>query len=171
MLVGLPLRTASRVVDMATFGFGVLRAPGVPAAAVSAPQPAIAEYRLHVQELWRIVRDGRLSVGYADYFYPPRGSTTAREDFVARDATRTRRDDLLDDWLGHAAADHVVAAVQGTVAGDLGILFADGCRLETFTTAATTDPDGGSDEMWRLIPPRIAGEEPKLVVTAHGIEH
>ena len=41
--------------------------------------------------------------------------------------------------------------------------------LETFASSATTDADG-SDEFWRLIPPRVTGREPQFVVTAHGIE-
>src|SRR4051794_31732878 len=167
-LVGLRLRSTSRVVDMATFGFGVLRA----AARVDAmdPAPAVADYRLHVQELWRIVRDGRIAAGYADYFYPPTGSGMPRGAFVAREAVRTRRDDLLDAWMSHDGADHVVASAHGTDAGDLAIAFADGCLLETFVSAATSDPEGGSDEHWRLIPPRLTGEERSLIVTAHGIE-
>jgi hypothetical protein len=167
-LVGLRLRSTSRVVDMATFGFGVLRA----AAPVDAtdPAPALADYRLHVQELWRIVRGGRIAAGYADYFYPPVGSSVPRETFVAREAGRTRRDDLVDGWMTHDGADHVVGAAHGTDAGDLAIEFADGCLLETFVSAATSDPQGGSDEHWRLIPPRLTGEERSLIVTAHGIE-
>jgi hypothetical protein len=150
---------------MATFGFGALGAltdPGAPG--------AIAAYRLHVQEIWRITREDEILVGYADYFFPPRGSTVARRDFVARDAARTRRDDLVDDWVRHdPAGPHVVAAVRGTRAGDLAITFGDGCVLETFASSVSTAADG-SDEFWRLIPPRVTGAERTFVVTAHGIE-
>ena len=164
VLIGLPLAYASRAVDMATFGFGAgieLDDRGDPV--------KVADYRLHIQEIWRIVRDGAIVVGYGDYFYPPRGSGVAREDFVARDAPRTRRDDLLDDWSVHDAIDHVVREVHATDAGDLALTFRDGCTLETFACSATTDVDG-SDEFWRLIPPRVTGDEPQFVVTAHGIE-
>ena len=148
---------------MGTFGFGaesveVQRGESI----------RIAEYRLHIQEIWRIVRDGVILLGYADYFFPPRDSTVRREDFVARLAARTRRDDLIDDWSTHGL-DHIVREVHGTDAGDLAIVFEDGCTLETFASSATTDPDG-SDEFWRLIPPRVTGFEPQFVVTAHGIE-
>lgn len=164
VLIGLSLRYASRAVDMGTFGFGnenddVFR--GKPR--------KVPEYRLHIQEIWRIVRDETILVGYGDYFYPPRGSTVARADFVARDADRTRRDDLIDEWFAHESTGHIVRDARGTNAGDLAIAFGDGCTLETFACSVTTVEDG-SDEFWRLIPPRITGDEPHFVVTAHGIE-
>jgi hypothetical protein len=162
--VGLPLAYASRAVDMGTFGFG-----NETEQLLGGKPTKVADYRLHIQEIWRIVRDGVILVGYGDYFYPPRDSTVAREDFVARDAERTRRDDLIDDWSAHDTASHVVREVHGTIAGDLAITFHDGCMLETFACSATTDLDG-SDEFWRLIPPRLTGDEPHFVVTAHGIE-
>ena len=163
-LVGLPLTAASRVVDMATFGFGAMPAAGTGATGVG------AAYRLHIQEIWRITLEGEILVGYGDYFFPPRDSRVARGDFVARDAARTRRDDLVDDWVAHDPdGPHVVAAVRGTRAGDLALTFGDGCVLETFATSVSTAADG-SDEFWRLIPPRVTGEERGIVVTAHGVE-
>ena len=163
-LVGLPLTVATRAVDMATFGFGALPA------AVTGTTGAVAAYRLHIQEIWRIEQEGEILVGYADYFFPPDGSRVARADFTARDAPRTRRDDLVDAWVAHDPdGPHVVAAVRGTRAGDLAIAFGDGCVLETFACSVSTAADG-SDEFWRLIPPRATGAEPTFVVTAHGIE-
>jgi hypothetical protein len=162
-LVGLPLTAASRVVDMATFGFGAL-----PVAAGATG--VAAAYRLHIQEIWRIELEGEILVGYADYFFPPDGSRVARAAFVAREAARTRRDDLVDAWVAHDRdGPHTVAGVRGTRAGDLAITFGDGCVLETFACSASTAADG-SDEFWRLIPPRVTGEERGIVVTAHGVE-
>ena len=149
---------------MATFGFGAMPAAGTGATGVG------AAYRLHIQEIWRIALEGEILVGYGDYFFPPRGSRVARGDFVARDAPRTRRDDLIDDWVAHDPdGAHVVAAVRGTRAGDLAITFGDGCVLETFATSTSTAADG-SDEFWRLVPPRVTGDERGIVVTAHGVE-
>ncbi|HEY3334176.1 MAG TPA: hypothetical protein VGK16_02975 [Candidatus Limnocylindrales bacterium] len=150
---------------MGTFGFGALAPSTDPG-----PPGVVAAYRLHVQEIWRITLEGEILVGYADYFFPPRGSGVARPDFVARDAPRTMRDDLLDDWLSHdSGGPHVVTAVRGTRAGDLAITFGDGCVLETFASSVSTAADG-SDEFWRLIPPRVTGAERTFVVTAHGVE-
>ena len=163
-LVGLPLTSASRAVDMATFGFGALPA------STAGTTGVVAAYRLHIQEIWRIALEGEILVGYADYFFPPRDSRIGRGDFVARDAPRTRRDDLVDDWVAHDPdGPHVVAGVRGTRAGDLAITFGDGCVLETFASAGAPAADG-SDEFWRLIPPRVTGDERGIVVTAHGID-
>ena len=97
---------------MATFGFGAMPAAGAGATGVA------AAYRLHIQEIWRIALEGEILVGYGDYFFPPRDSRVARGDFVARDAPRTRRDDLIDDWVAHDPdGPHVVAAVRGTRGG------------------------------------------------------
>ena len=129
----------------------------------------VADYRLHIQEIWRIVRDGVILVGYGDYFYPPRGSDLAREDFVARDAPRTRRDDLIDDWFATTRRITSSARSAERPPGDLAITFRDACTLETFACSATTDHDG-SDEFWRLGPPWVTGDERHFAVTAHGIE-
>ena len=115
------------------------------------------------------MREGAILVGYGDYFYPPAGSPVARAAFVARDAQRTRRDDLVEIWTAHGRAAHVVRSVGGTSAGDLAITFDDGCTIETFACSASTSTDG-SDEFWRLVPPRVTGRETPFVVTAHGIE-
>jgi hypothetical protein len=40
---------------------------------------------------------------------------------------------------------------------------------DDFSIRVSTAADG-SDEFWRLIPPRVTGEERGIVVTAHGIE-
>jgi hypothetical protein len=163
-LVALPLCYASHAVDMGTFGFGaeteqVHRGKSM----------TVADYRLHIQEVWRIVRDGVVLVGYGDWRYPPRGWHVEREDFVPHEAKRSRRDDLIDDWSGHDAADHIVRDVRGTHAGDIAVSFRDGCALETFISSVTADPDD-YNERWRLIPPWAVGDEPHFVVTAHGIE-
>ena len=164
VLVGLPLAYASRAVDMGTFGFGT------ESVQVRRGQPIrIADYRLHIQEIWRIVRDGVIQLGYADYFYPPRDSAVRRQDFVAREAPADAPRRPVRRLEAHEAPGHVVREVRGTDAGDLAIVFEDGCVLETFASSATTDADG-SDEFWRLIPPRVTGREPQFVVTAHGIE-
>lgn len=160
-LVGLPLCDSGRAVDMGTFGFGRLierqgrRGP-----------VEVAEYRLHIQETWRVTNAGVVLVGYGDWHYPPRGSTVTYDDFVERDARRTRQDDLRDDWIAHGTDAHVVTTCRGTEAGDLSISFADGCVLETFVNQATHG-ENGDDEFWRLLPP---GDAPHFVITARGIE-
>jgi hypothetical protein len=163
-LVGLPLCEAGRVLDMPTFGFGRLfERPG------RRGPVQVPEYRLHIQETWRVTNAGEVLVGYADWHYPPRGSTVTYDDFVAKDEGRNRQDDLRDDWVAHGTGAHVVVECRGTEAGDLWISFADGCALETFVNQFTQGVNG-DDEFWRLLPPPTMGDEPDFVITARGIE-
>jgi hypothetical protein len=149
---------------MATFGFGRLTERET-----HRGRDEVPEYRLHIQSQWRIVRDGALVVGYADWHYPPRGSTAAYWDFRERDESRNRRDDLVDDWVAHGADAHVVREIRGTTTGDLVLTFEDGCLLETFANHATST-DVGDDEFWRLLPPPVSGDDPHFVVSAHGLD-
>lgn len=92
-------------------------------------------------------------------------------DFVERDERRNRQDDLRDDWVVHAPEAHTVREAHGMNAGDLTIVFADGCVLETFVNqASASDDDERDSEFWRLLPPSVTGDEPHFVVTARGIE-
>ncbi|HEV8488538.1 MAG TPA: hypothetical protein VGQ58_01980 [Candidatus Limnocylindrales bacterium] len=75
--------------DMATFGFGRLIERES-----RRGQALVPEYRLHIQETWRITKDGAVLPGYADWHYPPRGSSTAYHDFVEQDEPRNRQDNL-----------------------------------------------------------------------------
>jgi hypothetical protein len=162
-LIGLPLSDGGRVLDMPTFGFGRLierqgrRGPA-----------QVAEYRLHILETWRITNASEVLLGYADWHYPPRGSTVAHDDFVEWDEDRNRQDDLREDWIAHGPAAHTVVECRGTEAGDLSISFADGCLLETFVNQATHG-ENGDDEFWRLLPPPT-DDEPHFVITARGIQ-
>jgi hypothetical protein len=161
-LVGLPLSSVARVVDLATFGFGRLierqgRRPG-----------RVPEFRLHIQETWRVTHGGEVLLGYGDWHYPPRGSAIGYDDFVEQDEDRNHRDDLADDWLAHGVDAHVVVECRGTEAGDLSISFADGCLLETFANQASRGGNG-DDEFWRLLSPDPTGDRPHFVVTARGL--
>jgi hypothetical protein len=163
-LVGLPLSHVSRAVDMAMFAFGRVVEHQTRRGLVHVPQ-----YSLHIQETWRIQQVGRIVVGYGDWHYPPRGSTVGYDDFVERDASRTRQDDLRDEWLAHGDDAHTVVAATGADAGDLSISFVDGCVLETFVNQASDDEDGDI-EFWRLIGPDAGDTDGRhFVVTARGI--
>jgi hypothetical protein len=122
---------------MATFGFGRLIERESRRGPVEAP-----EYGLHIQETWRITRAGAVLLGYGDWHYPPRDSDVAYTDFVERDEKRNRQDDLRDDWIAHGPAAHTVREVTATQAGDLTIVFADRCVLETFVNQSSEGGDG-----------------------------
>jgi hypothetical protein len=149
---------------MATFGFGRLMERESRRGRVE-----VAEYRLHIQETWRISRDGAVLLGYGDWHYPSSDSAITYADFVERDEPRNRQDDLRDAWAAHGPAAHTVREARGTNAGDLSIAFADGCVLETFANQSSLG-DNGDDEFWRLLPPPIIGDEPHFVVTARGVQ-
>ncbi len=163
-LIGLRLANAGRAVDMATFGFGDMIVRSGPRGPVQ-----LAQYRLHIQETWRVTRDRGVLLGYGDWHYPPRGSVAAYEDFGESDEPRNMQDDLRDDWLRHGPDAHTVVKASGTNAGDLAIAFADGCCLETFVNQASNS-ETGSDEVCRLIPPPLTGDEAHFVVTVRGVE-
>lgn len=165
-LVGLPLCYANRAVDMATFGFGrLIEREG------RRGREEVAEYRLHIQETWRITRDGtgaarlrRLALPAARLLHRLSGLRGARR--APEPAGRPPR-----RLVAHGPAGHTVRETHGTSAGDLTIVFADGCVLETFVNqASATDDDERDSESWRLLPPSMTGEEPHFVVTARGIE-
>ena len=61
-IVGLPLCDASRAADMATFGFGRMIDREGRRGRIQVP-----EYRLHIQETWRIARGHEVLVGYGDW--------------------------------------------------------------------------------------------------------
>ena len=149
---------------MATFGFGSLIERQGRRGPVQIP-----EYRLHIQETWRVTKAGSVLLGYGDYHYPPRGSAVAYHDFVEADEPRNKQDDLRDEWVSHGAVAHTVVEASGTDAGDLAISFADGCLLATFVNQASQGGNG-DDEFWRLLPPPVTGDERHFVITARGVE-
>ncbi len=167
-LVGLPLRYWGRAADMATLGFGeiVNRESSSPRSRGKLVE--VPEFALHIQCHWRIVRDGGILVGYADWQWPPAGSAVAYLDFDAPDAPRNRRDDLVDAFVGHGAQAHIVEAAVGAMAGDLRLEFADECVLEVVPDYATQDDP--HDEYWRLLLPDEGPVHRHFVVTAHGLE-
>ena len=163
VLVGQPVSDIGRAVDMLTVGFG----PLVETTNRRGERHLISDHYLHIQETWRITRADAVVVGYADWHYPPAGSDVGYDAFDEASSYRTRQTDLVEAWREHDGADHVVAAVAGSEAGDLRISFADGCLLETFVNQASI---GEADELWRLLPPRsTARGGPHFVVSVGGI--
>jgi len=150
---------------MATFGFGRLVSREPRSRKSRGQTVPVPEFRLHIQCQWRIVQDGAILVGYADWHWPPQGSEVAYHDFEEADAPRTRRDDLVEAFMAHGEAAHLVDRAEGEATGDLRVAFGDGCVLEVFPTQSTADDP--HDDHWRLLPP---DDGPHFVVTAHGIE-
>jgi hypothetical protein len=146
---------------MAEFGFGDLISDDF-----RGRTREVSQYALHIQCPWRIVQDGRLLVGRADWQWPPLGSDVSYGDFIEADAPRSRREDFFDEIGLHIG--HEVVNVVGSETGDLRIVLTDGCALEVFPDSASTSPDELHDEHWRFFTP--GSDDRHFVVTAHGIE-
>lgn len=142
VLVGKPLSGTFRAVDMEMFEFG----EQVPFVDRFGRDRTTGEFRLHVQSVWRIVRDGRIVVGYEDMPFPPTG--VPADGFDANEAVRNRRDELMDAFLASTLAARTVVAADASELGDIRLEFADGSRLEVF-------PSGEHPEIehWRLLTP------------------
>jgi hypothetical protein len=110
---------------------------------------AVPEYALHVQCRWRIVREGSLLVGAADIFWPPQASEVDYHDFDY-DGKLSRRDELLDDFVGHGEPAHRVERVEGAATGDARLVLGDGCVLELWRDHRSGPEADGPEELWRF---------------------
>jgi hypothetical protein len=157
-LVGKPLVGRARIVDMEAFAFGDLMISPNPGAA----ERLVAEYHLHVQCPWRIVRADRILVGYRDMADPPTG--VASIDFNPNEARMTRRDELMDHFIAERTErPRVVVACSATIRGDVRMTFDDDCVLELFPDASAGEDD---PEHWRLLLP----DDDHLVMSGQGLE-
>lgn len=143
MLLGEPLSGTFRAADMEMFGFG----EQVAFVDRFGRDRTTGEYRLHVQSVWRIVRDGRIVVGYEDMPFAPAG--VPADGFDANEARRNRRDELMDRFLAESTLDaRTVVAVEASELGDIRLDFAGGSRLEVFPAG-----ENAEIEHWRLLIP------------------
>jgi hypothetical protein len=151
-LVGKPFNRGKRALDMEMFDIGA----ETPWTDPLGRSRITGERRLHVQAAWRIMSDGRIVVGYRDYWEPPDGIDSAGFDpSVGR---KTRRDELLDRYHAERSdPPRTVTAVLAEPAGDLTIGLDDESRLEI-------RPTGTVGEFWRL----ITSGGPHLVMTSEG---
>ena len=145
------------MVDLQAFGFGDrVEEPG---------HAAAPEYSLHVQCRWRIVRGASIVVGSADIFWPLEGSDGSYRDFDY-DGRRSRRDELLDGFLLHGDAAHIVKSIEGGSTGDARVTLEDGCVLELWPDHRSGVEADGPFEHWRF----FRRADTHFVVTASGIE-
>jgi hypothetical protein len=126
----------------------------------------VGEWALHLTGGWRIAANGRVLVGYRDYWIPPIG--VPDDDFDPNAVGRSRRDELMDRFVAHGEDAHRVESATISEHADLRLVLADGCVLEAFTDLGfieTADQD--TNECWRLFQP--ATELPHLVVGPGGL--
>lgn len=105
------------------------------------------QFGLHIQSPWRITTTKGLFVAYRDMADPP--SDVSPEDFDPNEAPRTRRDELLDEFVSGPPLNPRVLRVSASAYGDLAIDFDGPSRLETFRDHATLR----THEDWRLLTP------------------
>ena len=145
------------MVDLQAFGFGDR---------VEEPGHVVAsEYSLHIHCRWRVVRGASILVGSADVLWPPEGSEVSYRDFDY-DGKRSRRDELLDTFLLHGEAAHIVTSLEGASTGDARVALQDGCVLELWPDHRSGVEGDGPFEHWRF----FRRTDDHFVVTASGIE-
>jgi hypothetical protein len=126
----------------------------------------VGEWALHLIGGWRIVARGRVLVGSRDYWIPARG--VSDDDFNPHSVGGSRRDELMKQFIAHGERVHRAESATVSEAGDLRLVFADGCVLETLTDLGFVEPaDDETNECWRLFQP--ATELPHLVVRPGGV--
>jgi hypothetical protein len=105
---------------------------------------AAGEYALHVQCPWRIVRNGKVVVGYDDLH---EDAPDPSPDGADADSDRNLRDVLLAGFLADGNK-HVVTGCETTAAGDVRLTLDHDAVLELLPVAAAEH-----FEFWRLLLP------------------
>ena len=142
-LQGLPLWSAGRAVDMATFQFGARHRRES-----RGRTSEHGDHALHVQCAWRFVRDARTLVGSAD-------------DFDAGSGAVGLRDRLVDEVLERPL---VVEDIGSSPDGSLTVTFTGGPRLDLLPDRLTASDEEA--EHWRSFAP--GKDEPHLVCRSTG---
>lgn len=126
----------------------------------------VGEWALHLIGGWRIVTGGRVLVGRRDFWIPARG--VSDDGFNPSSVGVSRRDELMEEFVNHGESVHRAESATLSESGDLRLVFADGCVLETLTDLGFVEPaDDETSECWRLFQP--ATELPHLVVRPGGV--
>jgi hypothetical protein len=152
-LVGRYLTRVGRAVDLEAFCFD-------PVGDGADNHDLAGRAWLHVQCSWRILRAGRILVGYTDMVDPP--SDWPGGDFDPNASGPTRRDELTYAYIDERQANRRrVVTVETSARGDATITFDDDTVLELFPDAASPGV-----EYWRLLAP----DGSHAVMTGAGLE-
>lgn len=157
VLVGLPLWSSGRAVDLEWFEFGQRKS----VTGFRGNPKTVGDYALHVQCAWRISRSGEIIVGSRDLYYPPDETTDEPTDFDWEHSPN-RRDTRIAELFQNETREFFVQQVQVGVAGSFSLILDDGYVLDVFPH------DSLSSEHWRLFKPST--DEPHFVVTGKGLE-
>ena len=154
-LVSLPLAIARDAASMKNFQFGLIRPH-------SSGTGTVGEYALHIQCPWRLVREGGILTGSADFYEPAEANKEVDlRDWRAGNLQRKRLgevlrsfDDATRSWV-NGTGELVVASVAADDLGGFELVLSGGFRLQVF-------PCGSRGEDWRFFDP--GGDGPHLVV-------
>lgn len=162
-LEGRPLWNRARAVELELLQFGA-RIEGQD---FRGRPRTVGEWALHLSGGWRIIAQGRVLVGYRDYWIA--GEGVSDEQFDPASPGSSRRDRLMDLFMSHGEDVHVVRTADLTEMGDLRLVFADGCMLEAFADIGFVKAidDEAPEECWRLFSPGADTEH--LVIEAGGV--
>lgn len=157
-LIGLPLRSMGRVLDLEWFGFGRSRE----VTARSGRTKIVEDWALHVQCAWRLSAPHCVITGRHDLYYPA-GDPEARSEGWSpfEEGARSRLDERTEQLLAAwEASPPVVNGVSADALGGIRLSLTNGHVLEVWPD------DSVPRECWRLFEPYR--DKPHFVV---GGEH
>jgi hypothetical protein len=156
-LVGLPLWSAGRFLDLEMFEFG----PRHLVRDHRGNEREGGEYALHTQCAWRITGPQGIVAGSRDRFRPRGNPAEVPDDFDCNVSGTTLCDQRVDALFAqHSQNSLLVEQVKVGEWGAFSLALNGGISLDVF-------PDSTIDEHWRLC--RYL-ENPHFVVTGSGIE-
>lgn len=157
VLVGMPLWSLGRAVDLAWFEFGSRRT----LKGWKGRETEVGDYALHVQCPWRIRLGNSILVGRGDIFCTPEETNEPTPaDFDWQKGNRFDR--VVPELFQNESRQFTVQAVEAGEAGSLAIGLEGGYKLEIFPH------DSESDEHWRFFKPHT--EEPHFVVSGKTLQ-
>jgi hypothetical protein len=157
-LEGLKLRYLGRASNLLWLGFGNL--VKVDRRGEIEEQ---AEFALHIQCAWRIVRTRSIFVGSYD-FYEPHSRWDGELDDFEWDIQGNNRFDERARWLTRGISNGIqVEKIEADVFGGLKLYLSQNFTLEIFPNSSDTDE---YSEFWRLFSP--ASDGPHFVVSGQG---
>lgn len=126
----------------------------------------VAEYALHIQCSWRIVKGNKIVVASRDFYSPRTGLDDENEYFEWDVQGNNRFDERIEFFIEGINEHTIVERVGSDEVGGLKIFLSQGYLVEGFPD---TSEDDEYSEFWRLF--NRKEDSPHFVVTGNGIEN
>ena len=156
-LVGLPLWSAIRSLDLESFQFGARKKT----TDRKGKEIEVGEYAVHTQCSWRIAGPSGIAVASGDRLVPRGNPDVIPDDFDCNQPGVTLCDERIETLLRERGESLVVERLEVGEFGSFSLSMRGGFKLDVFPDASTT-------EYWRLFQPRTG--EHHFVVSATGID-